>query len=261
MRTDRVVRRGAARVGTSGWQYDDWRGVVYPDDLPRTRWFEHYRSLFDTVEVNGTFYRLPTEDTVDRWRLAAPPGFLYAVKVGAYGTHRRKLREPRTWLAHHVELVRRLGPHLGPNLVQLPPRWHRDIGRLDEFLAAAPDDLRWAVELRDDTWVHDDVFDTLRRHGAALCLHDLLPDQPWELTADWTYLRFHGPDATTRPYVGRYTGRRLRSVAARLRRWLDDGIDVHAYFNNDVGGDAVTDARWLADRLRPPEDVPGADRH
>lgn len=237
------------RIGTSGWQYDDWRGVVYPADLPKRRWFEHYATLFDTVELDSTFYRLPTPGTVDRWRDQAPPGFLYAVKVGAFGTHRRTLRLPETWLPNHLDRVRRLGEHLGPNLVQLPPRWHRDVERLDEFLTLAPTDLRWAVELRDGAWVHDDTFAVLERHGAALALHDLLPRQPWVLTTDWTYLRFHGPHAVEHPYTGRYTGRRLGPVARRLTTWLDDGIDVFAYFNNNAGAAAVVDARWLADRL------------
>ena len=110
--------------------------------------------------------------------------------------------------------------------------------------------MRWAVELRDPTWVHDDVFATLERHGAALCIHDLLPDHPWERTTDWTYVRFHGPHALERPYHDRYTGRRLWRVAERLGTWLDDGDDVYAYFNNDWHGAAVEDARWLWDRLR-----------
>jgi uncharacterized protein YecE (DUF72 family) len=240
------ARRGTARVGTSGWQYDDWRGVVYPPEVPRRRWFEHYCTLFDTVEIDSTFYRLPSAATVDRWSDQAPPGFLYSPKLGGFCTHRRKLREPHGWLPRHLERVRRLGEHLGPNLVQLPPHWRRNTGRLDEFLTAAPDDVRWAVELRDESWVHEETFEVLGRHGAALCLHDLLPSQPWVLTAGWTYVRFHGPHATEEPHAGRYTGRRLRPVAERLRGWMDDGVEVFAYFNNDLGGHAVTDARWLA---------------
>jgi uncharacterized protein YecE (DUF72 family) len=173
------------------------------------------------------------------------------VKVGAFGSHRRKLREPETWLPNHLDRVRRLGRSLGPNLVQLPPRWHRDAERLDHVLTVAPDDVRWAVELRDASWVHDEVFAVLERHGAALCLHDLLPDQPWVRTADWTYVRFHGPRAVEEPYHGRYTGRRLWRVADRLADWRDEGVDVYAYFNNDWHGEAVRDAAWLRDRLAP----------
>ncbi len=221
---------------------------MYPADLPQRRWFEHYAGLFDTVEINNTFYRLPTVSTVEQWHDQAPPGFRYAVKVGQFGSHRRKLRLPDTWLPNHLDRVERLGAHLGPNLVQLPPRWKRDVTRLDEFLAAAPGRLRWAVELRDPSWLHDDVFEVLHRHRAALCVHDLLADHPWERTTTWAYVRFHGPDAVANPYHGAYTGRRLWRVADRLGEWLHTG-DVYAYFNNDWHGAAIDDAIWLRRRL------------
>jgi uncharacterized protein YecE (DUF72 family) len=251
--------RGQARVGCSGWQYRDWRGLVYPERLPQRRWFEHYATLFDTVEINNTFYRLPPASTVEAWSAQAPAGFLYAVKLGQFGSHRMKLRDAGRWLPNHLDRVERLGAHLGPTLVQLPPRWRRDAGRLDDFLAAAaPSRLRWAVELRDPSWLHDDVFEVLARHDAALCIHDLLADHPWERTAGWAYVRFHGPHALDRPYQGRYGGRRLWRVAARLEAWLDDGCDVFAYFNNDWEASAVADARWLAARLRPLRSGSGA---
>lgn len=243
------VARGRARVGCSGWVYRDWRWVVYPPDLPQRRWFEYYAERFDTVEINNTFYRLPLRSTVEHWEAQAPPDFVYAVKVGQYGSHRRKLRDAPVWLANHLDRVDRLGAHLGPNLLQLPPRWGRDVGRLDAFLDAAPRRIRWAVELRDPSWLHDDVFATLERHGAALCLHDLLPDHPLICTTDWTYVRFHGPKALQQKYAGRYTGRRLWRTADRLGEWLDGGTDVYAYFNNDIGGDGWFDAEWLVDRL------------
>jgi uncharacterized protein YecE (DUF72 family) len=242
-------RRGRARVGCSGWVYDDWRGVVYPAGLRRADWFGRYVSRFDTVELNTTFYRLPTATTVEHWAAQAPPGFVYAVKLGAFGSHRMKLRDGPRWLPNHLDRVRRLGAALGPNLVQLPPRWKRNVERLDEFLDAAPKDLRWTVELRDPTWLHDDVYEVLARHGAALCLHDLLPDHPWLLTASWTYVRFHGPRPLDEPYHGRYGGRRLWRSARQLRTWLDAGTDVYAYFNNDYEGNAVRDAEWLRVRL------------
>ena len=135
--------------------------------------------------------------------------------------------------------------------MQLPPRWKRNVDRLDEFLGRAPRaHLRWAVELREPTWLHDDVFEVLARHGAALCIHDLLADHPWERTADWTYVRFHGPRA-----LERAVPRPLRRVVACARSptgcaaWLDEGTDVYAYFNNDYDGHAVADARWLRNRL------------
>jgi uncharacterized protein YecE (DUF72 family) len=233
--------------------YKDWRGPVYPPRLPQREWFAHYATLFSTVELNTTFYRLPTVEAVERWAAQAPAGFTYALKLGAFGSHRMKLRDAARWLPNHLDRARRLGASLGPTLVQLPPSWKRDVPRLDAFLATARTlgpDLRWAVELREPSWVHDDVFATLRTHGAALCLHDLLPDHPWERTTDWTYLRFHGPRALERKYHGRYTGRRLWRVADRVQPWLDEGADVYAYFNNDFEGHAVVDAAWLGAHLQ-----------
>jgi uncharacterized protein YecE (DUF72 family) len=238
-----------ARVGCSGWVYREWRGPVYPEQLRQRDWFAHYADLFDTVEINNTFYRLPTDAAVDGWRDQAPEGFCYALKVGQFGSHRKKLRDPEGWLPRHLERVERLGPALGPNLLQLPPNWRRDTGRLDAFLAVAPGHLRWAVELRDPSWVHDDVFTVLERHGAALCIHDLLPGHPWLRTTDWTYVRFHGAEAPERPYHGRYGGRRLWRPARQLATWLEQGCDVFAYFNNDIDANAVVDAAWLRDRL------------
>jgi uncharacterized protein YecE (DUF72 family) len=240
---------GEARVGCSGWVYKDWGGVVYPKELRQRDWFANYATLFDTVELNNTFYRLPPVETAEHWAAQAPPGFVYALKLGQFGSHRMKLRDAASWLPNHVDRAMRLGPALGPTLVQLPPRWRRNAERLDEFLSVAPTSMRWAVEVREPSWLHEEVFDVLRRHNAALCIHDLLPSHPWLLTTDWTYVRFHGPKALEHKYVGRYTGRRLRRPAERLRAWLDDGVDVYAYFNNDYRGDAVLDARWLRERL------------
>lgn len=242
-------RPGRAYVGCSGWVYKDWRGIVYPADLPQRRWFEYYATLFDTVEINNTFYRLPPVTTVEAWAAQAPAGFTYALKLGAFGSHRMKLRDAASWLPNHMDRADRLGDSLGPTLVQLPPRWKRNTERLNEFLSVAPKRVRWAVELREPSWLHEDTFEVLRRHGAALCLHDLLPDHPWERTTDWTYARFHGPHALDHKYVGRYGGRRLWRAADRLHAWLDDGCDVYAYFNNDYEGHAVADAGWLRNRL------------
>ena len=238
-----------AWVGCSGWVYKHWRGPVYPSDLPTKRWFEHYAGLFDSVEINNSFYRLPTEAAAEGWAAQAPPGFTYALKLGQFGSHRMKLKDAGSWLPNHLDRVERLGASAGPTLVQLPPRWKRNVERLDEFLTVAPKARRWAVELREASWLHEDTYEILRRHGAALCIHDLLADHPWELTTDWTYVRFHGPRATQAAYQGRYGPDGLFWMGERLSSWLDEGRDVYAYFNNDDSGYAVDDARWLADRL------------
>jgi len=239
------------RVGCSGWSYKDWRGIVYPDELPQRRWLEHYQQLFDTVELNSTFYRLPSEAAVEGWAAAATPGFLYAFKLGAFGSHRKKLRDPETWMPNHLDRAGRLGGHLGPTLVQLPPRWKRNVQRLDEFLELVPSSMRFAVELRDPSWIHDDVFDVLRRRSVALCIHDLLRSHPFELTTDWTYVRFHGPDAIAKPYHGAYGESGLQPWIDRLQPVIDAGRDVYAYFNNDWYGHAVNDAMLLRRALHP----------
>ena len=238
-----------ARVGCSGWVYKHWRGPVYPPDLPGKRWFEHYATLLDSVEINNSFYRLPTESAAEGWAAQAPPGFVYALKLGQFGSHRMKLKDAASWLPNHLDRVERMGATAGPTLVQLPPRWKRNAERLDEFLTVAPKTLRWAVELREASWLHEETYEVLRRHGAALCIHDLRDGHPWELTTDWTYVRFHGPRATEAAYQGRYGPDGLFWMAERLGSWLAEGHDVYAYFNNDDSGYAVDDARWLADRL------------
>ena len=135
--SDQQSPRGHAYVGCSGWQYKDWRGVVYPEKLPQRLWFSHYATLFDTVELNNTFYRLPPPETVEGWAAQTPAGFTYAVKLGQFGSHRMKLRDAGSWLPNHLDRVERLGAALGPTLVQLPPRWKRNAERLDEFLSVA----------------------------------------------------------------------------------------------------------------------------
>ncbi|MCU1391695.1 MAG: hypothetical protein JWM34_123 [Ilumatobacteraceae bacterium] len=242
---------GRARVGCSGWSYRDWRGLVYPADLPASKWFGYYTLLFDTVELNNTFYRLPTQSAVEGWAAAAPPDFMYALKLGQFGSHRKKLRDAATWLPNHLDRAERLGASRGPTLVQLPPRWTRNAARLDEFLSVAPRTMRWAVEMRDPSWLHDEVYEVLARHGAALCIHDLIDDHPFVLTTDWTYVRFHGPDALRQPYRGLYGADRLAPVAARLQHELAAGHDVYCYFNNDFDGFAAVDAQWLRHAIDP----------
>jgi uncharacterized protein YecE (DUF72 family) len=240
-----AARSRDLRIGTSGYQYDGWRGRFYPDDLPKSHWFEHYAKHFDAVELNATFYRLPEADTFARWRKAAPPGFCYALKFSRYGTHLKHLKDPEDTISLFIERARLLGPTLGPILVQLPPHWHVDCGRLDAFLEAAPKRYRWAIELRDRSWFTQDVYSVLRDHGAALCIHDLIDRHPRLTTTDWVYLRFHGDH-----YTGSYSQQALSGAARRIRAHLDDGRDVYAFFNNDVEGYAVRNAADLRRYLK-----------
>ncbi len=235
-----MPRRGNFRVGTSGWVYDDWPGRFYPTDLPRDEWLGHYASEFDTVEVNASFYRLPQARTFAAWADRAPAGFTFAVKFSRFGSHLKRLRDAESTIGLFLARAEQLGARLGPILVQLPPRWNVNVERLDEFLGVAPKRHRWAVELRDESWLCDDVYRVLERHGAALVIHDMLPKHPRILTTDWTYLRFHGID-----YGGHYTRQALRAHANRIDAWLAGGIDVFAYFNNDKQAAGVKDAAVL----------------
>jgi uncharacterized protein YecE (DUF72 family) len=234
--------RGTLRVGTSGYQYRHWRGDFYPRGVPTKGWFAHYAGRFDTVEINNTFYNLPDAGVFDGWREEAPPGFRFALKFSRYGTHMKHLKDPEATLDRFLERAERLRSALGPVLVQLPPRWSADPDRLDAFLRVAPRRHRYAVEVRDPSWLCDAVYEALRRRGAALVIHDALEDHPVLLTADWTYLRFHAPHHRGRRYRGGYSPQALSGQARRIRRWLHGGHDVYAYFNNDVGGHAPWNA-------------------
>jgi uncharacterized protein YecE (DUF72 family) len=238
--------RGARlRIGTSGYQYDHWRGRFYPAALSRRDWFAHYAAHFDTVEINNTFYRLPEAARFDAWREASPEGFCYALKFSRYATHLKRLREPAPPLRLFLTRARRLRDRLGPILVQLPPRWAPDLPRLAEFLAATPRAQRFALEFRDPRWLGEATFALLREHGAALCIHDAIAGHPREVTAGWVYLRFHGHGTT-----GSYSPQRLAAEAREIRAWLRRGRDVYAYFNNDAGGHAVRNALQLRRYVR-----------
>lgn len=239
------------RIGTSGYEYAHWKERFYPAALPHKQWFRYYAGVFDTVEINNTFYRLPKPEVFAQWGRQAPPGFEYAIKFSRYGSHLKRLRDGEQTIARYLDAARRLGRRLGPTLLQLPPRWRADASRLDEFLSAAPRSMRWAVEFRDADWLNETVFDVLRRHRAALCIHDLLPDHPRLLTADWTYLRYHGQH-----YGGSYPAQFLTAEARRITALLDEGHAVYAYFNNDAEGWAVRNAldlrRYITTRRRSP---------
>jgi uncharacterized protein YecE (DUF72 family) len=233
-------------VGTSGWQYRDWRGPVYPPGVPQARWLEHYAERFSTVESNNAFYRLPERRTFEAWAARTPPDFRMAVKASRYLTHILRLREPEDAVERLVGAAAGLGPKLGPILVQLPPRFQAEPARLDATLAAFPPGWLVAVEVRDPSWNVDAVCRILRRRGAALCLADRRgPLEPRWRTADWTYLRFHEGRATPRPCYG---DQALGTWARRLVDGWGTGVEAWVYFNNDPHGCAPSDALRFAER-------------
>jgi uncharacterized protein YecE (DUF72 family) len=237
------------RIGTSGWHYKHWLGKFYPEKFPPAKMLGRYAAEFDTVEINNSFYRLPEEKTFAEWRRQAPPGFLFAVKASRYLTHIKRLKDPEDPIQLFFSRAAHLRDRLGPILFQLPPRWKVDVGRLSDFVAALPPGYRHVIELRDESWVRAEVVEILRRRNVALCIHDWRK-LPWpaELTADFTYIRFHGHETL---YGGNYSDRVLRGWAKRIEAWAGQLSAVFAYFNNDAHGYAITNAQTLRSMLAP----------
>lgn len=235
-------------VGTSGWQYRDWRGRLYPAGLPQRAWLEHYAARFATVEVNNAFYRLPSREVFAAWRDRTPDDFCVAVKLSRYLTHVKRLRDPAEPVERFLDRATALGDRLGPVLMQLPPNLAADPDRLDEALAQFPRGVRVAVEPRHESWWTDEVRAVLADRGAALCWADRggRPVAPLWRTTDWAYLRLHEGRARPWPHYGR----------AALDGWADRvapaagafGAEdtAYVYFNNDPGGAAVEDASTFA---------------
>jgi uncharacterized protein YecE (DUF72 family) len=232
-------------LGTSGWQYKDWRDRFYPGDVAQKRWLEFYAERFDTVESNNAFYRLPERRTFKDWKERTPDGFVWAVKASRFLTHMKRLNEPAEPVQRFLDRARGLGAKLGPVLLQLPPNFRADLDRLDAALERFPDRVRVAVEPRHDSWFTDECRDLLQRHGAALCLADRgsKPVTPLWRTAGWGYVRFHAGAASPQPCYGRSA---LRTWAERLADLYTQRTDVFVYFNNDPGGCALQDVRVFA---------------
>lgn len=232
------------RVGTSGWQYDHWRGRFYPKGLAKARWFEHYARHFDTVELNNPFYRLPSRDTFAKWRAQAPRGFVYSVKLNRFITHIQRLKTTAESVRRFYEALGGIGRRGEVVLVQLPPNLRYDPAVAEAFFAKiARRRRRHALEPRHETWLTDEAVAHLRRRKVALCIVDA-PRWPTRdaVTAPFAYLRFHGRESL---YASNYPDGALREYAERIREWRRTGIDVYAYFNNDANAYAVRNALRL----------------
>jgi uncharacterized protein YecE (DUF72 family) len=236
------------RVGTCGWQYDDWRGSFYPAELAKTRWLAAYSDSFDTVECDNAFYRLPTRETFEKWAGQLPDGFLMSVKASRFLTHIKRLKDPDEPVKRLLEACDGLGDRLGPVLVQLPPTLKADAERLRACLSCFPPRVRVAVEPRHDSWWTDEIREILTEHGAALVWSDRLrkPQAPLWRTADWGYLRLHQGRLDFPPD---YHPATLRRWLHRLRdAWAADE-PVFVYFNNDPGAAAVRNALTMRQML------------
>ncbi|MDZ7754117.1 MAG: DUF72 domain-containing protein [Gammaproteobacteria bacterium] len=240
-------------VGTSGWSYDHWRGPFFPRDLPKTEYLAYYGARFPGVEINNSFYQLPAAHTLENWREKVPDGFVFTAKASRYVTHMKKLKDPGHGLTTFLERITVLGDRLGPILFQLPPHWRFDAARLDAFLEALGSnlpldrDFEYAFELRDHSWLNDHTYELLSRHGAALCIYDLAGfTSPKEVTADFIYVRLHGPGG---PYRGCYDTATLAGWAGAFHSWAAAGCRVYCFFDNDEAGYAAANAARLLDMV------------
>jgi uncharacterized protein YecE (DUF72 family) len=231
-------------IGTSGWHYEDWRGLFYPQELARSKWLEFYARHFSTVELNNSFYRLPSEKAFVNWQGASPSGFIFSVKVSRFITHIKRLKDVEEPLHNFLERADLLSDKLGPLLYQLPPNMKRNDERLEIFLAVLPRQYRHVFEFRHESWFDDVVFDILKKYNAGFCVFDM-PDltSPVVYTADFAYVRFHG---STGLYWSDYSDKELAGWAKKITKLGEKPKAVYIYFNNDAGGYAINNARTLA---------------
>jgi uncharacterized protein YecE (DUF72 family) len=232
------------RIGTSGYHYKHWLGPFYPQQLPANEMLEFYSRRFDTVELNNSFYRLPTETAFDNWRLSTPANFVFAVKASRFLTHQKKLKDPESALQNLLPRASRLSTKLGPILFQLPPRWQVNSVRLETLLEALPRNLRYVFEFRDLSWIQPDINKLLARFGAAFCIYELAGyHSPVTVTAEFAYVRLHGPGLGK--YQESYSTGRLRRWSKQIDDWAKHLSAVYIYFDNDQAGYAARNALSL----------------
>jgi uncharacterized protein YecE (DUF72 family) len=242
------TRVSQIRVGCSGWAYKHWRGLLYPEGLPQRLWFQRYAEEFDTVEINNSFYRLPKPETFDKWRDQAPPGFCYAVKANRYLTQAKKLLDCEEPLERMMRAVRHLGDRLGPTLYQLPPSLKINLERLEAFLRILPKDVTSVFEFRDKSWSVPETYALLDRYGACFCVHDMRGSASERVAVGpAAYVRFHGAGGK---YWGRYSNEALLSWTDWIVGQARQRRSVWCYFNNDIHGHAIEDARTLKSMVR-----------
>lgn len=244
---DKPKRVGTVHIGTSGWHYAHWKGPFYPPGLPNDQMLDFYTQHYATVEINNPFYHVPSAATFAAWRDSTPPAFVFAVKANRRFTHSKKLKDPQPALNQFVRRAATLRDKLGPILFQLPPRWRLNLDRLAEFLRALPPGYRYTVEFRDTSWHTAEVYELLSAHNVAFCIYELNHFRsPTLVTADFAYIRLHGPGAA---YQGSYDGRCLSAWARRIAGWRAAGIDSYCYFDNDQAGYAAADAARLQQKI------------
>ncbi len=230
-------------IGTSGWHYDHWRDRFYPQTLTKAKWLEFYARHFTTVEVNNTFYRLPSETAFTTWHDSSPANFTFAVKVSRFITHIKRLRNSEEAVDNFITRAKILGEKLGPLLYQLPPNMHRNDEVLESFLSTLPQGMKHVFEFRHQSWLEDKVFEILQRHNVGFCVFDMPSVScPLVATADFGYIRFHG---STGLYFSCYSDEELADWAKRLANLARNLKAIYIYFNNDAEAFAVRNAITL----------------
>ncbi|HYX27500.1 MAG TPA: DUF72 domain-containing protein [Pyrinomonadaceae bacterium] len=236
-------------IGTSGWNYKHWLGRFYPEKIRPPDMLAFYLQHFNTVELNNSFYHLPSIKSFRNWRETVPQDFVFAVKASRFITHMKKLKAPKTSTRKFFTRVAKLRDKLGPVLFQLPPHWRMNVERLQLFLERMPKNYRYAFEFREAAWFTDEIYELLKQHRAALCIYHMNGyTSPLEVTADFVYLRFHGASST---YGGSYSDSQLDAWAKHVKNWRGAGKEVFAYFNNDPEAHAVKNAKSLRRLLGP----------
>lgn len=230
-------------IGCSGWHYLHWRNDFYPANTRPSDFLGLYLNEFDTVEINNSFYRLPSENALLTWRDAVPVDFQFSVKASRFITHNKKLKDSGDSFALFFNRITLLGDKLGPILFQLPPRWNYNGDRLEEFASALPVGMKYVFEFRNADWMRDEAYAILRKYSTAFCIHDMAQScTPEIVTSKLAYVRFHGPQGT---YQGSYSDETLNNWAFKIVEWKKKHIQVYIYFNNDIGGFAPRNAKTL----------------
>lgn len=234
-------------IGTSGWHYGHWEGNFYPEGMDKGSYLSHYCTKFRTVEINNSFYQLPSTETFQDWRDTVPGDFIFSVKASRYITHMKKLKDPAESVQKFLDRLPALQDKLGPILFQLPPNWGSNPERLSSLIEVLPEDLRYAFEFRDRSWFISEIYDILSDADAAFCIYELDGRiSPKRITSDLVYLRLHGPDG---PYRGQYDDETLGGWADDFRNWCGEGREIYCYFDNDEAGYAAQDAQRLIEML------------
>jgi uncharacterized protein YecE (DUF72 family) len=239
--TDKSV---SCYIGTSGWHYKDWIGPFYPQGYLYKDFLSFYSNYFNTVEINNSFYKQPTNETLKKWKETVNNDFLFSVKANRYITHMKKLKEPKESLSNFFNNIQVLKDKLGPVLFQMPPRWRINPDRFESFLCQLSKQQQCAFEFRDHSWFEKSIYKLLSKYNKAFCIYELAGYRsPEKVTADYVYIRLHGPESNA--YEGKYSKGYLKTLAGKIQKWMEDVKNIYCFFDNDQKGYAATNALAL----------------